>query len=134
MEIRQFRKSDIKFLNMTDCFKKLFRKSVSEEYSFTVLEDNEIMFCIGGTPLWDGVMESWISIVNASNPMRIVLTARRLMLDSMVKFRIHRLQGIVRADNTQAQRLMAMLGFKDKFKMEKFNADKTDSYMYSLVI
>ena len=136
MEIRPFKIEDVDDLRMTDCFAKLFRKNVNTVYSSTATKDGKVIFCTGGTPLWKGVLEIWMSVVDRSNPTGIVLAARKIMIDTIAKHRLTRIQAVVRADNPQARRFMGLLGFKCETPdgLRKFNEDGTDSYMYSLVV
>lgn len=132
MEIRPLKMSDLDVLDLED--KVLFKKTITEENSYTVTFEDNIVFCAGISVLWDGVAEAWLCIADDSHPVSLVLTARRLLETVLKKHKLVRLQAIVREDNIKARKFVKVLGFERECVMEKLNKDRTNGVLYSLVL
>jgi len=134
MEIRDFKMSDIDSLTLDNEFEHQFRVQLKTDKSFTALIDGKVIFCAGIRIFWSGVGEAWFSLADDSFPVSTIRTAANLLVDKIVEYGLWRVQTVVRADNKKAQGFMDILGFGDKHILKKFNSDKTDSILYSLVI
>ncbi len=133
MEIRPLKMSDLDACDLEN--KGLFKKTITMDNSYTVTnDDGHIVFCAGLAVLWQGVAEVWLCIADDSQPVALVLAARRLLIDTITKFGLWRLHAIVREDNIKAQKFMTVLGFDKGETMKKFNSDRTNAIMYSLVM
>jgi len=100
--------------------------------SWTVVIDDEILFCAGYYELWSGVAECWI--LPSKNVRALVGTFVHIInsffREKIEKTNIHRLQTVAKNDSLHA-RWMEYLKFKNEGTMKRYSHDKQDYCMYA---
>ncbi len=106
------------------------------EGSYSGYIDDELVGCAGVSLLWEGVGEFWLMLSEKGkkNPTTTFKTIKR-NLDEIVKEKgLWRAQTTGRIDYPEACRMIEMFGFKNDCTLEKYGPDKSDYYLYSMVI
>lgn len=87
-----------------------------------------IIGCAGLLEQWHGRAIAWAILTPATRYFMTPITRaiKRMMADSP----FHRIEAYVNADNINSQRWHEMLGFKQRFKMERFDPDGNAAYFY----
>jgi hypothetical protein len=115
-------------------FKK-WAKLNEESIGFSGFCDDKLIGCAGVRTIWDGVGEAWVLASQEvyKHPKSVFKNVRDY-LDKIIKEQgFWRVQAHVRTDNSMGIKFAKMLGFKIEGKMQGFNPDKTDAYLFSKV-
>lgn len=105
--------------------------SIGEGYS--IFNKKDELIAIGGmVSLWPGVGDFWMvtSTKVEQNKLLFYKDTRRLFIYGANKYKLHRAQCQVRADNRTSQAWLKRLGFTFESVKSKFGADKTDYWEY----
>jgi len=107
-----------------------------DSIGFSGFYNDALIGCAGVRKLWDGVGEAWLlcsqDIVKV--PVSAIKNIKNYLDKIIRKQGFWRVQAHVRVDNPVNIKFIQMFGFKVEAKMEKFNPDKTDSYLFAKVI
>lgn len=104
-----------------------------ESTSFSGFCDGKLIGCAGIRIVWEGVGEAWaLASQDIYKHPKSAFKNVRDYLDKIIKEQgFWRVQANVRIDNPMGIKFVQMLGFKIEGKMEKFNIDKTDAYLFA---
>ncbi len=111
------------------------REANGRGYSYFI--DGHIAGCAGLELLWPGVGDLWLMLgSNAKEkPITTVRNVRKYLHVFIEENGLWRVQTTGRVDFPEANRLIEMLGFKRHTDvLEKYGPDKSDYYLYSMVI
>ena len=103
---------------------------------FSAFCNGQLIGCAGVRTLWPGVGEAWFIAGTAiyKHP-KSVFKAAKNYLDKIIKEQgFWRIQANVRVDNPMGIKFIQMLGFKIEGKMNGFNPDKTDAYLFGRIL
>ena len=112
---------------------------VSDENTYTVIYENQIV-AVGGMQLeWEGVGLFWLMLTADCKKYGLhglfALDAIREKTEYLIKENnLWRAYAVVRADFPQAIKMMEFLGFKRESIMQKYMPDKTDGHLYVRII
>jgi hypothetical protein len=115
-----------------DRLRELAEKREKEGVSYTGEVDGKVVGCAGVDIYWKGVGEIWslISSHLRSNPKqtyRCIKEGLRIIVEC---YAVRTLLAYARADFPEAQRMLEHLGFTQKCRIENYNPDHTDAYLY----
>ena len=105
--------------------------------SFTAVEGDLILCCVGLKVIKEGVAEAWM-VLSKEGTDRKYLRAMYFQVSTHMKelmrdLNLHRVQAWVREDFHAGARYAEVLGFKKEGVMRKYDIDKTDCFLYSFV-
>ena len=110
------------------------QRELDDSYSYWV--DGELAGCAGLTLFWPGVGDLWMLVGDRAklNPHETVKSIKLYMTKIIKDNNLWRVQTTGRTDEPDARKLIKILGFKEDCLMEKYGPDKSDYYLYSVVI
>lgn len=101
--------------------------------AYTVLDDDgEVLFCCGTAKQWEGRFVVWSVLSKFATKKKFVWISRKVK-SYFDKSDIRRLEMTIDVGFDQGVRWAELLGFKRECKMEKFNPDGTDAWLFSRV-
>ena len=103
--------------------------------TYTALDDSGIVRFVGGIALyWVGVGEAWVLYdKELRKNLRQYFTYTGIMLYRILEDNnLHRVQTVCEATPLK-MKFLERLGFKRQCLLKKYNADKTDSFLYEFV-
>lgn len=112
------------------------RIACTEGESFAAVLDNKAIACGGVVIRWRGVGEAWAVISESmrKHPFTLHKAAVRVLDESIMKHRLHRIQATVTADFGLGCKWLRSLGFEEEGIMKKYDLQLNDHIMYGRVI
>ena len=106
--------------------------------SFTAVEGDKILCCAGLKVVKEGVGEGWMVLAEEGTDKKYaknVYVQTLLHLGEMIKdLNLHRIQAWVRCDFPLGVKFLEGMGFEREGIMRKYDVDKMDCYLYSLIV
>ncbi len=98
--------------------------------------NGELVGCAGLDLYWQGVGELWmmLSPKGKKNPITTVKTVKTYLNMIIKDNELWRVQTTGRIDSPDACRLIEILGFEQTCLLKKYGSDKSDYFLYSMVI
>lgn len=102
-------------------------------FAYTCFMGTEVLGCIGGYRLWEGVAEIWAWLSDAIKKYPVAFTRRVLhsLEYHQVKLNLHRYQMSARVDAPKAERWARTLGFQREGLMRRYGQDGSDYILMS---
>lgn len=104
--------------------------------AYTAVVGDTLLGCGGVLLPWPGMGLAWLALTAEAGRYRVWLTrtARRVLADIMRAYELHRLEAVVRADNTRNRRWIEALGFaRENGCARAYTTDRVDGIRYERV-
>lgn len=137
-ESRHFDLFEPKELFKTEMYHKKYLKEFADKrvgFAYTYFTDVNVLGCVGGHELWPGVAEvwAWLSCSITKHPIEFTKKILHCLNFHKERIGIHRYQMYVKADEKNAKRWAAILGFKEEGLMRKYGKNQEDFFMMGRV-
>jgi hypothetical protein len=94
--------------------------------AYTGLSNGRVLGCVGVLPLWTGVMDLWMYIgKDAFKEKKQVLEILNIYMGELIKkYKIHRLQAMVKSDYVAGLRFAKFFGFESEGEAKQYGPNK----------
>lgn len=115
-------------------FKQKVLEQARRGNAYAVIKEDEVIVIGGIASYWEGVGEAWaIYSKNLNRNLKDCFRESRSILNYIIEnSRFHRVQAVSRCVGKNC-RWLEKMGFRFEVKLNKYNPDKTDAFMYAIV-
>jgi RimJ/RimL family protein N-acetyltransferase len=106
---------------------------VSNQPGVTVRNDGVIVGVGGINWYWEGVGEAWVILAKDAKPVTAYRSILRMFKSLLKNHEWRRVQAVVRASWTKANRMAERLGFQREGLMKNYCPNGEDAVMYAIV-
>lgn len=119
--------------SMRQLFSPEYGRALAEHgvHTYSVVDQGEILLCMGLMPLWGRVAEAWMLV--GPDVWRASTYLYRLLSWGLPTLPFKRIQATVRCDFAVGQRFAERLGFVNEGIMRAYDLEGLDVYRYARV-